>query len=59
MQRKLWNKIDNTEIVKSFWLIISIGISYGESSVIFIDGERRRLEYTVMGEAIEMVRNCL
>ena len=52
-------KIDGTEIVKKHKLQISIGIEYGESSIYFFGGERRRCDYVIMGESIEGSEHCL
>ena len=52
-------KVDNTEIIKGYKLKISIGIAYGESSIFFFGGERRRSDFVLMGEAIEESEHCL
>ena len=52
-------KIDGNEIVKDNKLKISIGIEYGESSIYFFGGERRRCDYVIMGETIEGSELCL
>ena len=52
-------KIDNMEIVNNFRLKISIGIEYGESSIYFFGGERKRSDYVIMGETIEGSELCL
>ena len=56
---EIMKKIDGTEIVKKYKLDISIGIEYGESSIYFFGGERRRCDYVVMGETIESSELCL
>ena len=55
----IMKKIDKTEIVKNHKLNISIGIEYGESSIFFFGGERRRSDYVLMGETIEGSEHCL
>ena len=55
----IMKKIDNMEIVNNFRLKISIGIEYGESSIYFFGGERKRSDYVIMGETIEGSELCL
>ena len=55
----IMKKVDNTEIIKGYKIKISIGIAYGESSIFFFGGERRRSDYVLMGETIEESENCL
>ena len=52
-------KVDDTEIIKGYKLKVSIGIAYGESSLFFFGGERRRSDFVLMGEAIEESEHCL
>ena len=55
----IMKKIDGIEIIKKHKLKISIGIEYGESSIYFFGGERRRSDYVIMGETIEGSELCL
>ena len=55
----IMKKIDDIEIVKNYKLKISMGIEYGESSIYFFGGERRRSDYVLMGETIEGSELCL
>ena len=55
----IMKKVDNIEIIKGHRLKVSIGISYGETSIFFFGGERRRSDYVIMGEAIEESELCL
>ena len=52
-------KVDNTEIIKGYKINISIGIAYGETSIFFFGGERRRSDFVLMGETIEESELCL
>ena len=52
-------KVDNTEIIKGFKLKVSIGLAYGETSLFFFGGERRRSDFVLMGETIEESEHCL
>ena len=52
-------KVDDTEIIKGFKLKVSIGMAYGETSLFFFGGERRRSDFVLMGETIEESEHCL
>ena len=56
---EIMKKIDDMEIMKKYKLKISIGIEYGESSIYFFGGERRRSDFVIMGETIEGSEHCL
>ena len=56
---EIMKKVDNTEIIKGYKIKISIGIAYGETSIFFFGGERRRSDFVLMGETIEESENCL
>ena len=56
---EIMKKIDDMEIMKNYKLKISIGIEYGESSIYFFGGERRRSDFVIMGETIEGSEHCL
>ena len=51
--------VDSTEIISGIKVKISIGISMGETLIVFFGGERKRGEYIVMGEAIQKAEICL
>ena len=55
----IMKKVDNTEIIKGYKITISIGLAYGETSLFFFGGERRRSDFVLMGEAIEESEHCL
>ena len=56
---EIMKKIDGMEIMRNYRLKISIGIEYGESSIYFFGGERRRSDFVIMGETIEGSEHCL
>ena len=56
---EIMKKVDKTEIIKGYKIKISIGLAYGESSLFFFGGERRRSDFVLMGEAIEESEHCL
>ena len=55
----IMKKVDNTEIIKGYKIKVSIGIAYGETSIFFFGGERRRSDFVLMGETIEESEHCL
>ena len=55
----IMKKVNDTEIIKGYKIKVSIGIAYGETSIFFFGGERRRSDFVLMGETVEESEHCL
>ena len=56
---QIMKEVDGSEIACGIKVKISIGISMGETSIVFFGGERKRGEYIVMGKTIQRSEICL
>ena len=55
----IMKKIDKTEISRGVKLEISIGMSMGDVSCVFFGGERKRSEFIIIGDAMELAKLSL